>query len=121
MNRLAAARGQDRQHFAQEIGDGSESLEETLDDRAIGVGARMKEWFEIALDAAVVRRALKYAAVVGAILIAINHGDAILKGDVHGARIFKMALTVTVPYLVSTFSSVGALRGARAAASSLGE
>ncbi len=78
----------------------------------------MKEWFDVALQASVVRRALKYAVVVGAILITINHGDAILRGDVHGIRLFKMGLTVTVPYLVSTFSSVGALRQVRSSTSS---
>ena len=61
----------------------------------------------------VVRRALKYAVVVGAILIAINHGDAILDGAVDGKRILQMALTVLVPYTVSTLSSVGAIRTAR--------
>jgi hypothetical protein len=55
-------------------------------------------------------RALKYAIVVGAILIGINHWDALLAGDVSGGRLAKMALTVCVPYVVSTLSSVGALR-----------
>lgn len=67
-------------------------------------------WLDIATSARVVRRALLYAVVVGFILIAINHGDAILRGDLAAARLAKMALTVVVPYLVSTFSSVGALR-----------
>jgi hypothetical protein len=58
----------------------------------------------------VVKRALGYAVVVGCVLISINHGDAILKGDLSGGRLFKMALTVLVPYVVSTLSSVGALR-----------
>ena len=57
-----------------------------------------------------VRRALIYAVVVGGILIAINHGDAILAGEVSGARLLKMGLTAMVPYAVSTLSSVGALR-----------
>jgi hypothetical protein len=59
----------------------------------------------------VVRRALAYAVVVGGILIAINHGDAILAGDVSGARLLKMGLTAMVPYAVSTLSSVSAMRG----------
>ena len=57
-----------------------------------------------------VKRALKYAVVVGAILITINHGDAILRGDLPAARLFRMGLTVLVPYVVSTLSSVGAMR-----------
>lgn len=56
-------------------------------------------------------RALKYAVVVGAILIAINHGDAILAGERLGAdRLLKMILTALVPYMVSTLSSVGAMQ-----------
>jgi hypothetical protein len=57
----------------------------------------------------VVRRALRYALLVGALLIAINHGSAILRGDLTPGRLLQMALTVLVPYCVSTFSSVEAL------------
>lgn len=67
-------------------------------------------WFRLACEPSVVRRALGYAVVVGAILIAINHGDAILAGHVDGSSLLKMGLTVIVPYLVSTASSVGAMR-----------
>ena len=67
-------------------------------------------WFQVATSAQVVRRALKYAVVVGAILIAINHGDALLAGQLDNGRLFRMALTVLVPYAVSTLSSVEAMR-----------
>ncbi|MCH8133793.1 MAG: nitrate/nitrite transporter NrtS [Myxococcales bacterium] len=50
------------------------------------------------------------ALLVGPILILINHGDSILQGEIGPVRALKMALTMAVPYLVSTFSSVGALR-----------
>ena len=70
----------------------------------------MTDWFRRASSGLVVHRALKYAVVVGAILIAINHSDAILRGDLPPARLFRMALTVVVPYMVSTLSSVEALR-----------
>lgn len=69
----------------------------------------MKRWIELATTGSVVKRALKFAVVVGAILITINHGDAILSGDVDSTRIAKMVLTVFVPYAVSTASSVAAL------------
>jgi hypothetical protein len=75
-------------------------------------GDVIRQWMRMALSGPVVRRALKYAVVVGAILIAINHWDGLLTGDVAGGRVAKMALTVCVPYLVSTFSSVGAMRQA---------
>jgi len=61
----------------------------------------------------VVRRALLFAAVVGSVLIAINHGDAILSGTVTRTQLVKMGLTVVVPYVVSSWSSVLAMRGAR--------
>ena len=61
----------------------------------------------------VVRRALAYAVVVGSLLIAINHGHALLAGEVDGGRLLRMGLTVMVPYAVSTLSSVGALRSSR--------
>jgi hypothetical protein len=67
-------------------------------------------WIQFAASPSVVRRALKYAVVVGALLIAINHWDAILAGDVSIGRALKMALTVMVPYTVSTLSSVGVMR-----------
>lgn len=67
-------------------------------------------WLAVASRPDVVRRGLGYAIVVGAVLIGINHGDAILRGDISSQRLLKMALTVVVPYLVSTFSSVGAMR-----------
>jgi hypothetical protein len=67
-------------------------------------------WLQLASSAPVVRRALTYAVVVGSILIVINHGDAILRGELERARIFKMGLTLLVPYAVSTLSSVQAMR-----------
>jgi hypothetical protein len=81
------------------------------------------EWLRLALSPSVVKRGLAYAVVVGAILVAINHGEALLAGEVDKARLLRMGLTLLVPYLVSTTSSVAALRehrsmtGRRAAAS----
>lgn len=69
----------------------------------------MNRAIEIACSRDVARRALGYAVVVGAILIAINHADALLRGDVDLVRGLKMGLTVLVPYMVSTLSSVQAL------------
>ncbi len=72
----------------------------------------MREWLELATSRPVVRRALAYAVIVGAVLIAINHGDALLQGEISQTRVLKMMLTILVPYSVSTLSSVQALRGA---------
>ena len=70
----------------------------------------MREWLRLATDRSTVRRALGVAAAVGSVLIVINHGDAILRGDLSPGRLLRMALTALVPYCVSTYSSVGALR-----------
>ena len=75
----------------------------------------MKEWLREAFEASVRQRALRVAAVVGSILLAINHGDAILHGDIGLDRALRMILTMLVPYIVSTVSSVGAIRELRAA------
>jgi len=73
----------------------------------------MNEWFQIARTPQVVRRGLLYSVVVGSLLVSINHGDAIAQGDVPFDRLWRICLTMVVPYLVSTFSSVGAMREAR--------
>lgn len=70
-------------------------------------------WITLATQPSVVRRGLVYAVIVGTILITINHGDALLRGEITLGRLLKMALTVIVPYVVSTLSSVGALRTQR--------
>jgi hypothetical protein len=70
-------------------------------------------WLALATSRSVVRRALLMAAIVGALLITINHGDAILRREVDLTRLLRMALTVLVPYCVSTYSSVGAIRAMR--------
>lgn len=67
---------------------------------------------EVARRPRVVRRALKYMVVVGAILITINHGDAIARGELTTPRLLRMLLTCLVPYCVSTLSSVEAVRAA---------
>jgi hypothetical protein len=69
-------------------------------------------WLKLATSESVVRRATVVAMVVGTILVAINHGDAIVRGDLSMGRVLRIALTVLVPYCVSTYSSVSALRTA---------
>jgi hypothetical protein len=70
--------------------------------------SEVARWLALARERAVVRRACKFALVVGAVLIAINHGDALLAGELGPRRWLQMGLTVLVPYVVSTLSSVGA-------------
>ena len=70
----------------------------------------MTPWLAIATERSIVLRALRVAAVVGSILILINHGDALLHGDLSAGRTWRILLTLLVPYCVSTYSSVAALR-----------
>ena len=69
----------------------------------------MQTWLKLAFSPRIIRRAFISALVVGAILITINHGDAILEGDISVDRSLKMGLTVVVPYIVSTVSSVSTI------------
>jgi len=68
------------------------------------------DWLRLAAHPATVRRALVTALIVGFVLIAINDGPAILAGQLNRQRIIQMCLTVLVPYIVSTVSSVATRR-----------
>ncbi len=72
-------------------------------------------WFKLATRGAVVRRAIKTALVVGCVLVAINHGDVLWMGDIGAGRFLQIALTFLVPYVVSTSSSVAAMRAVASA------
>ncbi|MDQ2997789.1 MAG: nitrate/nitrite transporter NrtS [Chloroflexota bacterium] len=58
----------------------------------------MQQWLQIARERAVVRRAGTSVVVVGALLITINHGDALLADDISYNRLLKIVLTILVPY-----------------------
>ncbi|MEO0485885.1 MAG: nitrate/nitrite transporter NrtS [Pseudomonadota bacterium] len=64
----------------------------------------------IARHPSVVRRALRIACVVGLVLALLNHGDTIFAGQAQPATWAKVVLTFLVPYSVSTYSSVMAVR-----------
>lgn len=53
-------------------------------------------------------RALRIALVVGTILAAINHGDAILGASMTTSAWIKVLMTFCVPYGVSWYSAVKA-------------
>jgi len=69
----------------------------------------LKTWLRLLSTWPVARRALKFAVVVGIVLIAINHGDTIVARRLTRVDIVKMGLTMLVPYIVSALSSVGAM------------
>lgn len=70
----------------------------------------MKIWLTLCFTKPVMKRASRSAMIVGTILI--NHGNSILKGEINLTRILQMCLTVIVPYIVSTVSSVSTLLSA---------
>src|SRR3954463_13520837 len=78
-----------------------------MDERPASEAVR--EGLRTAFSPPVRRRAVRVALIVGTILLAINHGDAILSGHVSFTRFLRMILTVIVPYVVSTVSSAGAI------------
>lgn len=60
-----------------------------------------------ALPAAVWQRSLRASVVVGTILTALNHGDAILQGHYSAAWWWKIPLTYVVPFVVATYGAFG--------------
>jgi len=67
-------------------------------------------FIDIALSRKVFSAAIKIALVVGSLLALINHGDAILAMEVSVSRWFQIGLSYLVPYSVSTYSAVRAVR-----------
>ena len=67
-------------------------------------------FFELAMQRKVVVRGLKIAALVGTLLIMINHADALIRGEIDLVIVIKMALTYAVPYCVSVYASVATLQ-----------
>lgn len=69
-----------------------------------------KRWLAIARERSVVLRALKVSALVGTVLVLINHFDTLVQGEVNRLVIAKMLLTYLVPYSVATYAAVEAIR-----------
>ncbi len=92
---------------------GAEEEVGTHAEGASGPPAPKPDFWTVARSGPVVRRALVYLIVVGGILVAINHGDALLRGDLDASRLVKILITPLVPYAVSTLSSVSAIRDPR--------
>jgi hypothetical protein len=70
--------------------------------------SRYVEWFGIAVSPRVMRRSACYAIVVGSLLILINHGACILDEMYTPECFLQSILSVIVPYIVVTVSSVQA-------------
>ena len=84
--------------------------EDSVDAGVASDSPGVPSFWAVAVSGPVVRRALVYLVVVGSILVGINHGDAILRGDFDAIRLVKIVITPLVPYVVSTLSSVSAIR-----------
>lgn len=70
----------------------------------------MKVWLSVALRRDIVIRGLKVGVIVGTILVVINQGDMILSGQLDASAAWKIPLTYLVPYCVSTYGGVSAIR-----------
>jgi len=70
----------------------------------------MKQRIKIACQPKVIRTATRFALIVGPVLVIINHGDSIIDGSMHSEAWLKAGLTMIVPYIVSTLSSISAYR-----------
>lgn len=67
-------------------------------------------FWRIATKTSVMKRATRIALIVGAVIAVINHGDRMMAGAMDLTAGFKCLLTFLVPYSVSTYSSVMAVR-----------
>ena len=56
------------------------------------------------------RHSLVIALVVGSVLVAINHGDALLGGHWQPALVWKIPLTYLVPFLVASWGALANTR-----------
>ena len=70
----------------------------------------LASWIATARERSVVERALRVALLVGTVLVAINYGDRALAGRLERTDWVKMLMTYCVPYAVSTYSAVQAIR-----------
>lgn len=76
----------------------------------VGGEPRLRCWRCALTYAPMLRRSLGIAGVVGSLLLAINHGDAVLGGHWAAALAWKVPLTYLVPFVVA---SCGALLNSR--------
>ena len=69
-----------------------------------------QSFLSVAMSQKVVSRAIRVALIVGAILAIINHGDKMIPFSMTNMDLVKVILTYLVPYSVSTWSAVGAIK-----------
>ncbi len=74
------------------------------------MSATMLGWLRITMSKDIFNRSLKVGLVVGTILTLINFGDQLLQGVITPAMLWKIPMTYCVPFCVSTYASVTAVR-----------
>jgi hypothetical protein len=57
-------------------------------------------------NAAVLRRSLRIAVIIGSVLLVINQGDVLAAGLWRPALAWKIPLTYLVPFIVATWSAL---------------
>ena len=67
-------------------------------------------WLILATRRTVARRAVVIASLVGTVLALVNQGDRMLAGAMSGLNWGQVFVTYFLPYMVSTYSSVVAIR-----------
>ncbi len=73
-------------------------------------GYHKKTFVSLAVSNGTPRKAFLTACVVGTVLMLINHGDVILRGEL--PSLIKISLTYCVPFCVTTWGSVLGKRAA---------
>ncbi|AUL97658.1 nitrate/nitrite transporter NrtS [Vibrio vulnificus] len=76
----------------------------------------LNDFISTAKTPSILKRSIKVAAIVGTVLMMINHGDALFAGQVESERVLKILLTYMVPFCVSTQASVSATLAMRKSA-----
>lgn len=56
------------------------------------------------------QRSVGIASVIGSVLLLINHGDAIIGGQLHPSLAWKIPATYAVPFIVATWSALSNTR-----------
>jgi hypothetical protein len=70
--------------------------------------ASWREALTVALLPGHLRATIGATAVVGTILVAINQGDVLLRGQIGAGLLAKILLTYVVPFLVSNYGLLAA-------------
>ena len=73
-------------------------------------GYHKKTFVSLAVSDGTPRKAFLTACVVGTVLMLINHGDVIVRGEF--PSLIKISLTYCVPFCVTTWGSVLGKRAA---------